>query len=116
MAVGRNGGHCTAVTFQEFSSYAKAHGTDDALRALALEKHVMTGIVEFVKSIGKEEAVDLVAGGNTTLWMTGEEAAHGQAAYDAAKAAGVDLSDVRLLSKEEMLEVRAVPQFNCVHL
>ena len=104
-SAGRNGGHFTAVTFQDFSSYADAYGTDEALRAVALEKHVVTEVVNLVKDSGKEADIDLVSGGTTMLWLSDEEAAQGRADYDAAKAAGADLSEVHLLTSDEMLKV-----------
>ena len=104
---GRNGGHFTAVTFQDFSSYAGSYGTDEALRAVALEKHVVTEVVKLVKDSGKEADIDLVSGGTTMLWVSDEEAAQGRADYDAAKAAGADLSEVHLLTSDEMLKVCA---------
>ena len=69
----------------------------------------MHEVVGFLKSTGKEAEVDLVAGGNTTMWMSDEEAAQGNADYEAAKAAGVDLTGVHLLTKDEMLKVSITP-------
>lgn len=66
----------------------------------------MSDIVDLVKAAGKEDEVDLVAGGNTTAWLSDEEASQGMSDYEAAKKAGADLSEVQLLSKEEMLAVR----------
>lgn len=103
---GRNGGHLTPIYFQLFNEYAAAHGTEDAVRAIALEQYVASSLVDLLHSTGKADKVDLVAGGRVYLLMSEDQEACARADYDAAKAAGVDVSAVRFLGKEEVLTVR----------
>ena len=92
--------------------YADAHGTEDAVRAVALEQHVTSSIVHLLRSTGKADPVDLVAGGRLYLLVSENQEARAKADYDAAKAAGVDVSAARFLDKEEMLRVSNKQVFN----
>ncbi|RPD57281.1 FAD dependent oxidoreductase [Lentinus tigrinus ALCF2SS1-6] len=106
---GRNGGHLTPVYFQFFTEYVAAHGTEDAVRAIALEQYVASSIVDLLHSTGQADAVDLVAGGRVYLLVSEDQEARAKADYEAAKAAGVDVSAVRFLGKEEVLETYGAP-------
>ncbi|KAI0630444.1 FAD dependent oxidoreductase [Trametes polyzona] len=98
----RNGGHLTANAFHEFTAYSTTFGVDDAKRALALEKRTVEEVLKIVKSSGKESALDLVAGGRTHLLFTEPEVIEAKLDYEAAKKAGVDLSEVEFLTKEQV--------------
>lgn len=104
---GRNGGHLTANAFQEFAAYSALFGTDDAKRAIALEKRTVAEIVKIVNDSGKEAALDLVPGGRNHLLFTEPEVVEANLDYEAAKKAGIDLSDVEFLTKEQVEEVSA---------
>ncbi|KAI0737285.1 FAD dependent oxidoreductase [Daedaleopsis nitida] len=99
-ATGRNGGHLTPTAFHNFVEYAALYGTDDAVRAIALEQHTASDIVKFLKDTGNASAVDLVEGGHVDLFFTEAEVVAARADYAAAKAAGVNVDDVRFLTKE----------------
>ncbi|CCL99502.1 uncharacterized protein FIBRA_01520 [Fibroporia radiculosa] len=101
-ATGRNGGHLTPIAFRDFRPAATAHGTDEALRWLALERHTATEIVKIIQEHELEQTVDLVEGGHIDLMFTPEEVADMKADYEAAKEAGVDLNNVRWFDEAEM--------------
>ncbi|KAJ7694587.1 FAD dependent oxidoreductase [Mycena rosella] len=101
-ATGRNGGHLTPAVFLDFCGYQAKYGTDQAVQALELENHTASEIVKLIRNEGWTEAVDLVAGGHTTTFFLPSELTGGKADFEAAKLAGLDLKDVRWLTKEEM--------------
>ncbi|KAI0693386.1 FAD dependent oxidoreductase [Cerioporus squamosus] len=101
-ATGRNGGHLTPAFFQGVVGYSALYGTEEAVRAIALEQHTASSIVKLIKDTGAEGAVDLVEGGHTTLLFTEPEIDVAKADYAAAKAAGINVEDVKFLSKEEV--------------
>ncbi|KAH9852000.1 FAD dependent oxidoreductase [Lenzites betulinus] len=101
-ATGRNGGHLTANVFQDFAAYSALFGVDDAKRAIALEKHTVSEIVNILNLSGHQHAVDLIAGGRTNLLFTEPEVAEARIDYEAAKKAGIDVSGVEFLTKEQV--------------
>ena len=102
-ATGRNGGHLTETRqfFSEFSRVEQQQGIDEAMRAKALERHNVQGLVTFIHEHGLEETVDFVAGGLVTLFVTDEEYCVTREQYDAAKGAGVDVTGIEWLTAEE---------------
>ena len=80
------------------------YGQDDAVRAISLEQYTASEIVKLVKTAGKEEEVDLVAGGHMTLLFTEAEVIEAKADYAAAQAAGIKVDQVEFLTKEDVLE------------
>lgn len=109
MYVGRNGGHLTPAFFQGVVAYAALYGTEEAVRAIALEQHTASSIVKLIKDTGAEAAVDLVEGGHTTLLFTEPELVASKADYAAAKAAGINVEEVKFLSQEEVKEASVTP-------
>jgi hypothetical protein len=105
---GRNGGHLTPNIFLDFCDLKEQYGQQEALKALKLEKHTATRILQFISVQNLAESVDLVAGDHITTFLTDKELVRAKADYDATKAAGVDLSDVDWLSKEEMQAVNFI--------
>ncbi|RDX43860.1 FAD dependent oxidoreductase [Lentinus brumalis] len=103
-ATGRNGGHLTPAFFQGVVGYSALYGTEEAVRAIALEQHTSSSIVKLIKKTGAEAAVDLVEGGHTTLLFTEPEVVVAKADYAAAKAAGINVDSVKFLSKDEVKE------------
>ncbi|OBZ73683.1 hypothetical protein A0H81_06486, partial [Grifola frondosa] len=99
--LGRNGGHLTPTVFKDFQAQAAAHGTDEALRALAVEHHTADEILRILHELGQERSVDLVAGGHVDLMFTEAEVIRMKGDYEAAKAAGVNVSDAQWLKKDE---------------
>ncbi|KZT07172.1 FAD dependent oxidoreductase [Laetiporus sulphureus 93-53] len=114
-ATGRNGGHLTPAVFSGFKQLAASFGTDDALRAFALEHHTASSILQIIKDHTLESAVDLVEGGHVDLMFSPEEVADVQADYDAAKLAGIDLSNVEWMDKAEV-ESRYGSSYPGVHI
>ncbi|KAH9893649.1 FAD dependent oxidoreductase [Cubamyces lactineus] len=101
-ATGRNGGHLTAAAFEDFTAHSALFGTDDAKRAIALEQRTVSQIVNLVKQSGNEGALDLVPGGRVNLLFTEPEVVQARIDLEAAKAAGIDVSHVDFLTKEQV--------------
>ncbi|CAE6420354.1 unnamed protein product [Rhizoctonia solani] len=94
----RNGGHLTAATVHDFQQRVDTHGVDEALRSVALERHTVSSVIEFLdETPGAAEGVDLVRGGHVSLLFTPAEieAAHND--IEAATKAGMDLTGVEYL-------------------
>ncbi|KAJ7181110.1 FAD dependent oxidoreductase [Mycena filopes] len=100
-ATGRNGGHLTPLVFLEFCAFQSRYGIDQAVRALELENHNAAEMAQLIRSEGWTGDVDLVENGHTTLFFTPSEFASATADFEAAKKAGMDLSGVQWLTKEE---------------
>ncbi|KAJ6592219.1 FAD dependent oxidoreductase [Mycena vulgaris] len=101
-ATGRNGGHLTPAVFVDFCGYQSKYGTDQALKSFELEHRTASEIVKLIRTEGWDEAVDLVEGGHTSTFFLPSEFADCKADFEAAQVAGMDLKDVRWLTKEEM--------------
>ncbi|KAF8682718.1 DAO protein [Rhizoctonia solani] len=94
----RNGGHLTAATIHDFQRRVEAHGVEEALRAVALERHTVTSVLEFLeKAPGAAEEVDLVRGGHVSLLFTPAEIEAARNDIEAATKAGMDLTGVEYL-------------------
>ncbi|ELU45034.1 DAO domain-containing protein [Rhizoctonia solani AG-1 IA] len=97
-ATGRNGGHLTAATIHDFQRRVEAYGVEEALRAVALERHTVTSVLEFLeKAPGAAEEVDLVRGGHVSLLFTPAEIEAARNDIEAATKAGMDLTGVEYL-------------------
>ena len=90
--LGRNGGHLTAATIHDFQERVKAHGLDNALRAVALEKHTVSSILQFLDNQpGASKEVELVKGGHVSLLFTPDEIEAARGDMVAATEAGMIL-------------------------
>ena len=105
IVTGRNGGHFAPRVYQRFQDYSSANGVGEAVRAMVIEEYTTNEIVKRLKDHDMVDAVDLVSEGRMILTFTEEEHARLTGDYAAAKAAGVNVSSVRFLSKAEMQEV-----------
>ena len=103
---GRNGGHLTAHNFMGFQQDVAAWGILEAIKAVHIEEHVTDAIGSLVKSAGIENEVDLVEGVRTVLFFTKEEEVRAYDEYEAAKAAGVNVSAAEWLTESEVEKVR----------
>ncbi|KAI0686323.1 FAD dependent oxidoreductase [Cytidiella melzeri] len=101
---GRNGGHLTPHTFAHFTSLSKLFGASEAKRSLELERYTSSEVRRILNDTGKTEDVDFVSGGRVILLFTQEEEEATRIEFEAAKAAGIDVSEVHWLTKEEVLE------------
>ena len=106
LVLGRNGGHLSAHNFMGFVKDTATWGIFDAIKSVRIEEHVVNAITSLVKNAGLESEVDLVEGVRTNLFFTAEEKAKAQGEYEAAKAAGVDVSAVEWLSERKVEAVR----------
>ncbi|KAI0248770.1 FAD dependent oxidoreductase-domain-containing protein [Lactifluus subvellereus] len=100
--LGRNGGHLTAHNFMGFQQDVAAWGIFEAIKAVHIEEHVTDTIASLVKSAGIENEVDLVEGMRTVLFFTKEEEVEAYDEYEAAKAAGVNVSAAEWLTESEV--------------
>ncbi|KAG7448005.1 FAD dependent oxidoreductase [Guyanagaster necrorhizus] len=100
-ATGRNGGHLTPSTFLGFSASTSQYGIEEAVRSLQLENYTAEAIVKIIHQEGLADAVDLVRGGHTTLFLTEKEREEAWRDYVEARAAGLEL-DVKWASTEDM--------------
>ncbi|KAH9964389.1 FAD dependent oxidoreductase [Lactifluus volemus] len=103
-ATGRNGGHLTAHNFLGFQKDVDEWGIFEAIKAVHIESHVVDAIASIVKGDGIENEVDLVEGVRTVLFFTKEEQAEAYDEYEAAKAAGMNVSSVEWLTESEVEE------------
>lgn len=75
---------------------------DDALRAVALEKHTVSSILDFLdQRPGASKEVELVKGGHVSLLFTPSEIEGARADMAAATEAGMDLAGVEWLGPED---------------
>ncbi|KAF8217111.1 FAD dependent oxidoreductase-domain-containing protein [Mycena galopus ATCC 62051] len=100
-ATGRNGGHLTPAVFLDFCGYQQKYGTEQAIRSFVLENHTASEIVKIIREEGWTEVVDLVQNGHTTICFTPSEHQSIEADFKAAKAAGMNLAELKWLTKEE---------------
>jgi glycine/D-amino acid oxidase-like deaminating enzyme len=77
-------------------------GIFDAIKSVRIEDHVVKAITSLVNNAGLENEVDLVEGVRTNLFLTNEEEAEARNEYEAARAAGIDVSAVEWLSRSEV--------------
>ncbi|KAI0297829.1 FAD dependent oxidoreductase [Multifurca ochricompacta] len=101
-ATGRNGGHLSAHNFQGFQRNTAAWGIIDAIRAVHIEEHVVEAIASLLQDSGLENEVDLVEGVRTNLYFTKEEEEKARDEFEAAKAAGIDVSAIEWLPRSEV--------------
>ncbi|KAK0210961.1 FAD dependent oxidoreductase-domain-containing protein [Desarmillaria ectypa] len=101
-ATGRNGGHLTPSTFLGFSASASEFGEKEAVRSLQLENYTAEAIVKIIHKECLADAVDLIRGGHTTLFLTEKERKEAWRDYMEAYAAGLELDDVKWASSEDM--------------
>ncbi|KAJ7593952.1 FAD dependent oxidoreductase-domain-containing protein [Mycena floridula] len=111
-ATGRNGGHLTPYVTSGFVAYETKYGTEQAVRSLELENYNARELVKIIEE--NDLAVDLVTGGHIRLTTSADDYEAVKADYNAAYAAGMNLSAVYWISKEEMQETYGIP-FAALH-
>lgn len=107
-SLGRNGGHLTPHAFAHFTSLSKLFGQEDAIRSLELERYTSSEIRKILQGSNKVDDVDLVSDGRVILLFSKQEEELTRAEFEAAKAAGINLSDVEWLTKDETEEVLSI--------
>ncbi|KAH9933172.1 FAD dependent oxidoreductase [Epithele typhae] len=103
-ATGRNGGHLTPYLFQDFRKKALQFGSAQAKAGFDLEQYNARALVKIIQDEGIADAIDLVHGGHTCILMSDEDWDDLQNDFEAARAAGTDLSSVAWFTKKEMYE------------
>ncbi|KIP02321.1 hypothetical protein PHLGIDRAFT_112157 [Phlebiopsis gigantea 11061_1 CR5-6] len=101
-ATGRNGGHLTAHAYSDFRALKARYGTDEALRAIEIERYTVNEVYRILTEENKVEHVDFVPGGRVVLFFTAQEHQEARLDYEAAVAAGVDMQGVEWFTKEEV--------------
>ena len=104
-ALGRNGGHLTPHAFAHFTALSKVFGQEDAIRSLELERYTSAEIRKILEETRKADDVDFVSDGRVILLFSKEEEELTRSEFEAAKAAGIDVSEVEWFTKEETKEV-----------
>jgi hypothetical protein len=89
-----------------FRRYADKYGTDQALKSIAIEQYTVSALLEILESKSLADAVDLVAGGHGCLLFNEEYVEDAKADFAAARAAGMDVSQVKWLSSGDVELVR----------
>ncbi len=87
-------------------------GIFEAIKAIHIEDYVVDAITLLVKDAGVEDEVNLVEGSRTILFFTEEEEAEARDEYEAAKAAGINVSDIEWLTEDEIEKVRYLGHFS----
>ncbi|ORY73644.1 FAD dependent oxidoreductase-domain-containing protein [Leucosporidium creatinivorum] len=101
-ATGRNGGHVTSLPVLQFGAITSLYGGEEAKRAVELEDRAVEFFVETCKQEGWEREVDLVQGGNIHLFDDEASAEAVKSELKAAEKAGIDVSKITWLSKNEV--------------
>ncbi|KAJ7574549.1 FAD dependent oxidoreductase-domain-containing protein [Mycena floridula] len=106
-ATGRNGGHLTPAIFSSFKRAQESYGTEEALRGFALETYTAKKMLDI---IGEHQLdVDLVQGGHITLCLSSADFEKNRDDFNAAKSAGIDVSDVKWFDKNKMKKLFGTP-------
>jgi hypothetical protein len=95
----------TPNLFRGFRKNVTRHGVDEAIKLLDIEHYTVSELLKILHSENLAECVDLVAGGHTYLAFTEEDLKDVKADFAAAKVAGVDVSNVEWVDKQEMEDV-----------
>ena len=66
------------------------------------QQYTVAEVLKVVREHGRETDVDLVSGGLTEIAFSEQELEEAKADYAAAQAAGIDVSRVQWMSKEEI--------------
>ena len=106
--VGRNGGHLTAHVFKDFVSLQQKYGASQALKSIALEHYTVDAILKIVHDHNLTDVIDLDALGRIILSITEREMVEAKANMDAAREAGVNLSETQWINEHDMNKVWAV--------
>lgn len=104
--VGRNGGHLTPAVYANFRTRSSLYGLEEAKRTIKIEQYTVDEVLRIIEEEGLATAIDLVEGGHVTLFFTDQEEQAARADAEAAKEAGIDMKNLKLLDKEKMLKVR----------
>ncbi|KAG6856520.1 hypothetical protein H0H87_003608 [Tephrocybe sp. NHM501043] len=101
-ATGRNGGHLTPVHFNHFTEKDQRYGREQAKKVYSLEHYTTSELVRIIKEHKWQDAVDLVSSAHVGLLMTKSEIENAKHDFAAARAAGIDLSNVEWLSADDV--------------
>ena len=95
--------------YQRFQDFSETNGIDEAIRAMVLEEYTTDEIVKHLKYDRKNDAMDLVSESRRPhdpgVHESPKRNSRLKGDYKAAKAAAMNVSAVRFLSKDKIQEV-----------
>ena len=83
----------------------EAHGTEQAIRSLKLEKHTVDDLLDLIKLYNLTDAIDLVNWGHNDLFLSPQAESSADADLVFAQDANVDTRNISKLSKDEVEKV-----------
>ncbi|KAH7102176.1 FAD dependent oxidoreductase [Auriculariales sp. MPI-PUGE-AT-0066] len=105
-ATGRNGGHLTEHLIFWFDPGVP---TATALRECELEHHTVSNVARLVRQHPDwADDIDYVEGSRFVLFFSPEEEQDGRQRFEAARAAGLDLSEVKWFTCGEMMQTHSI--------
>lgn len=96
------------MVFHGFKRRVEKYGLVEAKKSVDIEIHTAREFLRIIEEHGLAEQVDLVSGGHTALLDTPEVYEELMADLEASRAAGVDLSNTRVIDAVEMQKVRSI--------
>ncbi|KAI9744496.1 MAG: hypothetical protein M1818_002025 [Claussenomyces sp. TS43310] len=106
-ASSRNAGHVRPDAFRGFTAYSNVHGTEQALKIIANERLVLQKVDDFVRK--HNAPVDVHISTTFDVCLTPEFAAYEARSYEAYKAAGGDISEIKYYEGEQAKTKTGVP-------
>jgi len=97
-------------TFSSFVDRQAKYNTSEAIKSYTIERYTADSLVKFLKHRLLENNVDLVEGGHLTLLRTKDEERAAKADFEAASAAGLNLTAIRWIPNQMLIEVGFTPQ------
>lgn len=91
--------------FGSFRRLQEAYGREEAIRSLAIEHYTAAEVLKVLQEHEKVDHVDFVPGGRVILLFTTQEYDEVHADYVAAKVAGIDMTGVEWLTREQVEQV-----------
>ncbi|KIY64654.1 DAO-domain-containing protein [Cylindrobasidium torrendii FP15055 ss-10] len=107
-ATGRNAGHCKPDQYRGFTGYAAKYGAVQAQKLLADEQKNFLKMADWVKREGVD--CDLWVGDTFDVAVTESEAKAYRESYEAFKATGADISNLRFIDNPQ--EAQRVSRIN----
>ena len=88
-----------------FQARKRTYGEDEAKKIHLIEKYTEKEIIKIVEEHQLGDVIDLSSGAHVMMFVTEKEETDARVDYEAAKTAGLDVSEVEWLSKETMQAV-----------
>jgi L-2-hydroxyglutarate oxidase LhgO len=115
-ATGRNGGHIKPGRIHSFAWWEQVHGTDIAVKQVALEKANYEETVKFIKQEGLVEEVDLVELRAVDVCMNDTALAKIKTCWERLSRTGVDTSDMEFQQGPTATDVSMLVSSVTIHI